>query len=244
MILEGFFRHILIPSNLISILFLVAIILTLLGYRNKKIKLMFLTGLCIFLFFGFGPVSYWLMRGLEYQYPAVADQIHQENINQIVLLAGYAENKLYLPVSSRINQASAYRILEAVKIYRANPDNRKIIISGHENVPELIKSVLISIGIPDESILLDEVSSSTVSSARNLFPLLAEKPFFLVTSAGHMPRAVDAFRKYQMLPVPAPTHFLSSQNIFEPAYLPTQGHLYISDLAILEYIATLHDAID
>ncbi len=63
--------------------------------------------------------------------------------------------------------------------------------------------------------------------------MLAGRPFFLVTSAGHLPRTMAAFAKLGMTPIPAPTDYRLSRNVRRASILPSPMHLYGSDLAVL-----------
>ena len=45
------------------------------------------------------------------------------------------------------------------------------------------------------------------AAALQVTPLINNNAFFLVTSAGHMPRAIGTFKKLNMTAVPAPTEF-------------------------------------
>ncbi|MCW9014605.1 MAG: YdcF family protein [Gammaproteobacteria bacterium] len=243
MILENLFRFLILPSNLIIIFLLAGICLASTQRFKKFSKASYLVTLFLFLVIGSGPVSSYLMKELEYQYPKLGLEIDRQDINDIVILAGYAERKDELPDSAKINQASSFRIIEAAGIFHALPESRQIWISGSGDVPELMKTVLVNIGIPEENIFTEKGSADTLISAKNMSTHLQQKPFFLVTSAGHMPRAVDAFKKYQLNPIPAPTHFLSRRNILETVYWPTPEHLMLVDKAIYEYFATLKDLI-
>jgi uncharacterized SAM-binding protein YcdF (DUF218 family) len=143
-----------------------------------------------------------------------------------------------MPLSSHINGTSAIRILEAVRIFRLKP-GRKIIVSGREDVPVVIKDVLVSLGIPNERIVIEGHSRNTMDSAANLSNFLKGKKFVLVTSAGHMPRSISIFRNFGMHPVPAPTDFMTRRNFLATGYLPSPQYLRLSDLAIHEYIGIL-----
>jgi len=234
-------KYILTPSTIILFGLLFALVFTII-FKGKKIAKICLAISCLlYLILGSGPVSFALMKSLEYQYQPLIDDINNDQVEYIVVLAGYAENVHYLPPSSLINETSAYRILEATRIFNTKPELRKIIISGKNEIPTIMKSVFIATGVPSDKIEVETQSWDTSDSATNLDKLLANKAFYLVTSAGHMPRSITAFRKKQLKPIAAPTHFYSKQNIYATAYLPTPEHLHISDMAIIEYLATFRD---
>ncbi|MDP3598860.1 MAG: YdcF family protein, partial [Nitrospirota bacterium] len=104
-------------------------------------------------------------------------------------------------------------------------------------VATIMRDVLVSSGVPAGQVLVDPDSFSTFESAKHLAHTLAGRPFLLVTSAGHMPRAIGVFRKAGTSPLPVPTHYLTKRNALATQYFPSPTHLAYSDLAISEYAA-------
>ena len=66
----------------------------------------------------------------------------------------------------------------------------------------------ISLGFPVARIVTEGRPRTTAEEAELLEPVLRGHRFALVTSAGHMPRAVAIFRARDLVPVPAPTGYL------------------------------------
>lgn len=193
--------------------------------------------LCLYLFFGTGPVAFWLLGRLEYQIaPSSFEEI--QGIHTLVVLAAYAEPDPGIPLSSKVNSAAASRLLEVLSQANRDP-NLTIIVSGTGGVPETMRDVLVSAGFQYARISIDGNSGNTYESARNLSPMLGKTPFLLVTSAGHMPRAVGVFRKAGGQPYPVPTHYMTKRNWLAISYLPKPSHLEYSDLAVTEFIALL-----
>lgn len=187
--------------------------------------------------FGAGPVSYLLLGHLEYQIPP-ATVAERSDVRTIVILAAHAEPDSAIPLSSHVNTPSAFRLLEALKLFREVPD-AVMIVSGAGVVPSVMREVLVSAGVPDDHVRIDGASFSTVESVKHLSPVLSRSPFLLVTSAGHMPRALKVFEKAGLHPRPAPTHYLTRRNWMAIQYLPSPIHLQYSDLAVSEYEALL-----
>jgi len=65
----------------------------------------------------------------------------------------------------------------------------------------------------------------TGPAAYRILETLEKQYPILVTSANHMPRAVAAFRKAGMQPIPAPTEYLTRDDYGFLGYLPTLKHL-------------------
>jgi len=228
------------PSGAISFLLLSGVLLLFWKSQRRKSIYVFATALTLYFVFGTGPVAFWLLGSLEFRYPPYEESAANRDIEDIVLLAGYAERNDETPLSSYVNGPSAIRILEAARIFRMNP-KRRIIISGKEEVPSIMKDVLVSLGVPNERIVIEKRSSSTIKSAENLSPLLKEKKIILVTSAGHMHRSINNFVKFGMHPIPAPTDFLTRRNYLATGYLPSPLYLNLSNRALHEYAGIFWD---
>ncbi len=221
-------KNLLLPSNLGLILLWSGVALLLTKTRKLPLVLM-IAGGGIVTIFSSGIIATSLLSPLEYSYPLAKIQQNTEN-QQIVLLASYVAEDNDMPLSSRINSHAAYRILETVHIYN-QCEACKVIISGNGKSIDIYRQLLISMGVSDLDLYLDNNSRHTDESAVNLRKLIGSKSFYLVTSAGHMPRAMGVFKKLDMNPVPAPTDFSMPKNpLHAPIGLSSQ-HLYYSDLA-------------
>lgn len=226
------------PSNLITLLIIAALILRWLGRRQLS-KYALGLGLGLYLILGFGPIAHFLLGQLEYSYNSYQPCDHDEcKVDTIVVLTGDGEIKANTPITSYVNSASLYRTVETSRLYLLNPNSR-IYISGSLDVAQMMKQILVSLDIPAESIVVDDDAESTYQSAVNLKNRLSDHSFLLVTSAGHMPRAMAVFEAQSMKPTAAPTQFISQRNILAAQYLPTPRHLLYSELAIHEYLALI-----
>lgn len=161
-------------------------------YRGslKKAKI-FLTLSFVLLFLSsYGPVANGLIHSLESRYsqPTTIDP----DIAYALLLGGDFEKR-------------GYGILE---IYHQNSDIT-IVTSGYkgnEKEAEAImnKQKLIRLGIPAASILTQEAPKDTREEASALKKRIGMQPFYLVTSAYHLPRAMAIFKKVGLDPIAYP----------------------------------------
>lgn len=229
---------IILPSNLMIWMTLAALLLFFI--RRKRLSSVCAAGaLLIYFVFACGPVSHFLLSRLEYQYPMFHPEFSPApSVTTIVLLTGSSDPKLETPISSHPNSSSAYRILETAYIHRFYPQSR-ILVTGYGTTPQTLKDNLVALGIDEQQIIIDDHSNNTFESAHNLATDLASQRFLLVTSAGHMPRAMAVFRAQNLDPIPAPTEFKTRENILAAQYLPTPRHMVYADLAIHEYVGIL-----
>lgn len=231
-------KSLIFPSN-IALLFLAAGILAGLFTSRRRLSwlLLALSGL-ITLAFSSGIVATLLMSPLEYAHPALSDPALHPQIEKMVVLTGHAEDHPLMPLSAKLNDSSAFRVLEAANIHRLRPD-LEVIVSGGEVNARIMKEQLSALLIPGHKLSIEDQSKNTAQSAENLSGVIKQDPFYLVTSAGHMPRAMGAFRKQGMHPVPVPTDYKRPKNIRDAKIWPSPTQLYHSNLAIHEYAGIL-----
>lgn len=231
-------KYLLLPSGLIFICATSGLIL-LSARKARRVGVSLLAAAAaLYLIFASGPISSWLLGSLELKYPPLISNKPVENVDTILILTGYARSDPALPISSQVNSASAFRIMEGLALSEALPE-AEILISGGGEIPSVMKRVLVSLGAPADKISIEDKSINTYKSAVNVQEKLGHRPFVLVTSAGHMVRASSVFRKLGMNPVPAPTNHLAHQDISGMNYLPSPFNLRNSDLAVYEYLGIL-----
>lgn len=230
-----FLGHILLPSNLIILFLIVGVILVITRKRRRAGWIMFALSATIYVIFGTGIISTWLLGSLENRYTSLASTEGLQDVKRIVILAGYGERHAGLPPSSEVNFASAYRLMEGLRFVQLLPD-ANILVSGGGAVPGIMKGLMVSMGLSEQRISIDNHSNNTHESAENVKKLTGGEMFILITSAGHMPRAMGAFVKAGMNPVPAPTNFMSVRERRFMDYLPSPRHLVYADLAVHEYL--------
>lgn len=181
-----------------------------------------------------GFISVWLLGSLEKEYPQLLN-VEAIRASKIVILAGYAERHPLVPLSSSVNFASAYRLIEGLSISRKIPES-EIIITGHDNVPLIMSDLLVSMGYPPDRIHTDSLSSSTYESATRIVSYVGQDPFILITSAGHMPRAIGTFKKAGLNPIPDPTNYISLRPFNISRMIHSPENVYFADLALHEFI--------
>ena len=222
------------PSSVALILIVLGVVAIYVMKRRLGIALL-LSGVLVILMFSTGPVAMLLISPLEYRYPMLSAPSNFPDAKYIVVLTGYAAKDKLMPLSSQVNSSSAFRVLEAYHLHQQCSDCQ-IIISGTPVAVDVMRELLVELGIPESDITGESKSPHTFFSAKNLKPIINEAPFFLVTSAGHMTRSMGVFNKQSMKPIPAPTDYQLPNDVRKVMLKPTLMHLYFSELAIHEYI--------
>ena len=155
------------------------------------------------------PVADALVRPLERSVPAFPG----DSVDFVVVLGSGHVSDAALPLSARLSSTALARLVEGVSIATAQPWSRLVLSGwgGADPKPnaDVYRETAAALGFPEVRMILDPRPRDTRQEAELLAPLLRGRPFALVTSASHMPRALALFRAQGLEPIPAPTGHLS-----------------------------------
>lgn len=220
--------QIILPSVFIPIIILIGIVLVFSkGYKIGRIVL--IVGLVAYYGFSITPTADLLLKPLEQEYSTVSDI---RKADKIALLLGGRESDVL-------------RSSEVLRIAHLTDHATQIIISGTDpqnpNSGEAlaVRNFFINRGIPEENIIIEGSSKNTKQNVKNIYDIVGEEPFFLVTSAYHMKRAMLEFEKLEANPIPAPIDFKSIGEYGILSYIPNAKNLRNSDLAMHEYFGII-----
>jgi uncharacterized SAM-binding protein YcdF (DUF218 family) len=223
-----------VPSGFAVLLWALGVIATLLRRWRWSWGLFAASGAVVTVFSS-GVVAAALMSPLEYVYPRI-DIARHPDIRRIVVLTGWATDDRDLSVTDRLNDSSAYRVLLGLELYRQRPECT-IVVSGTRTTALVMAEALEKLGIPRARLTIDGGHDSTADSAAALRELVGDEPFFLVTSAGHMPRSMAAMERQGLRAIAAPTEHQEPKAWYRAQWRPTAQSLAVSDLAVHEYFA-------
>ncbi len=155
----------------------------------------------------------WLPRYLTYklegQYPVV--QHNDPQVRWIVVLSGGKGQFDGMPANDLLSSASLKRLIEGVRLFRESPQAQLVLSGGGETGEQLEADLLAQLArwfsIPEQRIVLESKSINTADQARELVNIVHEQPFYLVTSAIHMPRSMLLCQQQGLHPIAAPTDF-------------------------------------
>ena len=233
----------LLPSTLIFMLILLSFFLILL--KKKWGKILLGLALIFYYVFSISPVSHLLLKGLENKYSPLDDP--PASVQYVVVLGGGIRN----PFSSllphhRLDTSSFIRVFEGVRLYKKIQDGY-LIVSGRDWTIRSpiddgcvdMKKFSLLLGVEEDRIILECRSRDTFEEAQEVKKIIGEKPFLLVTSAYHMPRAMNIFKKLGLKAIPAPCDF-KAQGKNKKAFLDfIPAGMSESNLAIKEYMGIL-----
>lgn len=218
---------------------LLVFIISLVGlYKYGKSRVVnwgLLCGLLGLLFISTGWLPEWSTRKLEDQYPLVT------NINPavkwVVVLSGGQSQRLDTPAHNLLYCASIKRLIEGVRLYRQLP-HASLLLSGGgygNEVPEARRLATLAglFNIPQKDLVLETGSINTADQAIEIKKIINTQPFYLVTSAIHMPRSVALCKKQGLNPIAAPTDFTYywDDERWDKRYLPDPKNITYAKIA-------------
>jgi uncharacterized SAM-binding protein YcdF (DUF218 family) len=177
-----------------------------------------------------------LLRPLEQRHAPLATL---PSVETVVVLGSSYSPRDGVPVAAALDSAALVRIVSAV--VWAEQLGARLVVSGgaREGVPSAhgYAALAMELGIPPERIVTLDEPLDTGEEALAVAALLESRPFVLVTSAYHMPRAVRLMERAGARPIPAPT----DQKVVESGLhwldlVPTSAALRDSEEALHEYI--------
>jgi len=192
-------------------------------------------------------LPYFLLKNLEEDYsPPPQEEILK--IKKVVVLTGRIYGEKDLSLEERFSRETLVRFLKALELKRKYPDKEIIFLGGSYEDKEsrgasYLKELAEKFGYKVKAI---DAPLDTITSAKILKEYLlkeektADKPFLLLTSAYHLPRAVYLFKKEGLNPLPYPTNY--HYKLCEPSFsiwklLPHDLYIDLTNRATHEYLA-------
>lgn len=186
----------------------------------------------------------WLPRyityALESQYPVVTHV--DPKIRWVVVLSGGQHQFEGMPANDLLTSESIKRLVEGVRLFHALPDAHLILSGGGSgsDQPEALLLAQLSkwFSIPERKIVLEQNSLNTADQARELGAIVHDQPFYLVTSAIHMPRSMALCRQQGLYPIAAPTDFTFfwSTHGLRKMIIPNPANLFYFSTAMHEIL--------
>ena len=222
-----------LPSNVCFALVILGLALSIPARTRRAALVTLVAAGALLVIFSSGKTATALLGPLEYAYPRVPDQ--PAPVQAIVVLTAYVANDPDMSLSDRPSQSSLYRVTEAALLWRHCGDCA-VIVSGRSPATDVMGELLVALGVPRSRLQMEGESANTTASAANVARLVGDSPFYLVTSAGHMPRSMASFARAGLHPLPAPTDHRLPRSVAQAAWHLSPFHLQCSDLAVHERV--------
>jgi uncharacterized SAM-binding protein YcdF (DUF218 family) len=243
------------PLGIVSFLMFIGLLPSWRGGTSWRRNLSLRTGAFLFLLFVFSPLAEIIIGTLERQYPPLQELPEWlASAPTIVVLSEYAEAHSSTPVTSNLSEDMLYRVVEGIRLYRLSA-TAKLLMSGgilrrgDPPVAQIMADFARAQGVRKEDLLVETKSQNTYENLLEVQKMLGSKPFILVTSAYHLPRAMAVARKLQLHVTAAPARIITLQHF--PALMgwqvwirtvagsfltPSLGRLTLLQRAYHEYV--------
>ncbi|MHA7846296.1 envelope biogenesis factor ElyC [Serratia sp. D1N4] len=240
--LKKFIGNLFMPLPALLLLMGLALLLLWFTRWQKSGKAILSLSWLFLLLLSLQPVADRLLRPLESHYVTYRGDDRVDYI--VVLGGGYTFNPDWAPSSNLIGN-SLPRVTEGVRLYLSHPGS-KMVFTGARGANTLSNAataarVAESLGVPHSDIVILDRPLDTEQEAAQVAKLVGEKPFILVTSANHLPRAMRFFEAQGLHPIPAPANQLaisSPLNIWDRV-MPSSIFLGHSERAVYETLGSL-----
>ncbi len=165
------------------------------------------------------PVPELALRSLENRFPV--PQVDPAAIAGIVVLGGATDSGAVAAARGQVGlNGNAERLTTTVALHRAMPA-LPVIVSGFSgrlrprgwSEAEITQRLFEQLGVDMSKVRFEAQSRNTAENARLTAALVAGegaaagRPWLLITSAAHMPRAVASFRSYGLPLLPYPVDY-------------------------------------
>ena len=194
------------------------------------------------------PLGDILLQPLEQQFPA---RPTLTAVDGIIVLGGAEQTGAYrLWGGPQLNEAGE-RLIEGAMLAHRFPTARLVFTGGSASVgrvedptdpSEMVRETWIALGVAPDRILLEQASRNTAENARLTHDLIQPKPgetWVLVTSAFHMPRALETFTRNGWEGItPWPVDFRSGDLAGLRGIWRLDRNLLGVNLALKEYLGT------
>lgn len=181
---------------------------------------------------------------IESQFPPI--EAIDPNIEYVVVLSGGQNDKLGLPAHDRLYGVTLKRLIAAIDLVKRLPHATLILSGGgYQSLISEAKnlySVSLSLGMTKQQLILEADSVNTRAQAQQLARLIPDnKPFYLVTSAIHMPRSLALFRQQGLKPIAAATDYTVYWQDERSAkrYLPAGQNIVYISILLHEWVGQL-----
>lgn len=212
-ILWGFLN----PGNLLFALLVLAVLLSW-WRRSRRFGIgLGLAMLTVFALLGMFPPRDWLVSPLERHFPAPA---LPDRIAGIVVLGGAEDPGAYAAHGWPEVNGNADRLIAFVALARRYPNARLVFTGGaavadegrSRNEADVAAAVFALLGLEPSRVEYDARARNTIENARFAREIARPEPgetWLLVTSARHMPRAVNCFNAVGWPVLPYPVDYVS-----------------------------------
>ena len=195
------------PLHILSLIVLIQLF-TIFFIQSKKLVIFFSKlFLILFLFFGYSPLSNFLLSKMEDYIQTSKYPVQQ--LTGVIVLGGSFNSGLESKERNEVSlNSSAERLTKALEIYKKNP-RILILFSGFSgelkpqgwSESDMAKKFFLDQGIKIDNLIFENQSRNTFENIKYSKDIIAnyKGTWGLITSANHMPRSFFTFKKHGLI---------------------------------------------
>jgi len=233
------------PLPIAISLFAIAIALRSTGRRRSAATLTIIGAVVAFAS-SLGGVGSALLTPLETRHAAMLDARNMQQVRFIVVLGSSYHPRQDIPVTAALDSVAMVRLIEGIRLSRQQPRAILVLsggaVGGQPPVSVGYAEAAMALGVPAESILQMNDVLDTAAEIRALHSLAGDATVMLVTSAAHMPRAMEYCDRFGVAAIAAPTGHLAQPLrswSWRTWLFPTSSGLRKTETALHEYLGLL-----
>ena len=205
--LSKIFNFFINPLYILSLIILIQLFI-IFFIQSKKLVIFFSKlFLILFLFFGYSPLSNFLLSKIEDYIQSSKYPVQQ--LTGVIVLGGSFNSGLQSKERNEVSiNSSAERLTKALEIYKKNP-RLLILFSGFStelkpkgwSESDMAKKFFLDQGVKLDNLIFENQSRSTFENIKYSKDIISnyKGTWGLITSANHMPRSFFAFKKQGLI---------------------------------------------
>lgn len=239
-ILSFIFETFFMPPGIFILLLLLSLLLS---NKVRYLRILLIVQIVLMYVLSIPLTSDFFYSRLESIAPLSEAQINSHQADAIVVLAGGIDNYAKEYGGPDISNFTVPRLRYAAWLQKRT--GLPVIVTGGierggATEAELMKKVLLQEYEIKAQVLVEKQSQSTYENALYSSQILTEhqyKHYFLVTSAFHMPRALDVFKRFNSNVIPAPTAYYYNRSTLEVGmFKPHSKTIWVNYQALHEIV--------
>ena len=199
---------------------------------------------------GLGGLTYESARNREHTYrPLRMPKGVETDQPALVVVLGTGFNPdPEMPANSQVSSTFHARLLEGVRIYRSHPASRLLVsVAGEADGAQkarFIDQMIELLQLDPSRVSIMTEAESTADEAEEVARQRKGEQIVVVSSAGHMVRAMQIFRDEGLSPIAAPSEFWfpragSPDDKIWPRWIPSTGGINSNHQWLYEQIASI-----
>ncbi|GKX56125.1 membrane protein [Leminorella grimontii] len=232
--LKKIIGNMLLPLPFLLSLMAIALLLLWFTRWQKSAKTLLTASWLTLLLISLQPVADRLLMPLEANYSTYSPEAQRETpVEYIVVLGGgYTYNAEWAP-SSNLFPNSLPRVAEGIRLHRLIPGSKLVFTGANAETNPVAYAttaamVAESLGVAKQDIIVLDRAKDTIEESQAVAELTNDRPFLLVTSANHLPRAMQIFQNAGLHPIPAPANQMATLGPLNPWEKAFPSALYLS----------------